>query len=112
MVKKRKQPPLKSKITSALRQVWRWSPERRAALERARVCRGVYGCELCGLGFGPKSVQVDHITPCRIPEDTSWDGFIARLFCPAEGLRVICKGCHASETAKQRKNLSRAKKKT
>jgi 5-methylcytosine-specific restriction endonuclease McrA len=106
----RKQPPIKSKITSALRQVWRWSPERRAALERARVQRGVYECELCGHRSGPKGVQVDHIVPCRLSDDPSWDGFIARLFCGTEGLRVICKGCHEAETAKQAKARSEAKR--
>jgi hypothetical protein len=103
MVKKRKkQPPLKSRITSALRQVWRWSPERRAALERARVCRGSYECELCGHRSGPKGVQVDHVEACRKPGDDSWDGFIARLFCPVEDLRVLCRGCHQVQTKIQR----------
>ena len=108
--KKKAKPNLKSRITSALRQVWRWSPERRAALERARVCRGVYKCEMCGCKSGPKGVQVDHIEPCRKPGDDTWDTFIARLFCPTSGLRVICKGCHDDETEKQRIARSRAKK--
>ncbi len=108
--KRKKKPPLKSKITGALRKVWRWSPERRAALERARVQRGVYECELCGHRSGPKGVQVDHIVPCRLSDDASWDGFIARLFCGTDGLRVICKGCHKAETAKQRAKRSEAKR--
>lgn len=109
-MKKKKKPNTKSRITSALRQVWRFSDERRFALERARLSRGVYQCELCGHKSGPKGVQVDHIVPCRLPGDDSWDGFINRLFCPPEGLQVICKGCHDAETAKQRKARSEAKK--
>lgn len=111
MVKKKAKPNLKSRITSALRQVWRFSPERRLALERSRLTRGRYQCELCGHVSGPKGVQVDHIEPCRKPGDDSWDGFIARLFCSVDGLRVICKGCHEAETAKQRLARSRAKAK-
>jgi hypothetical protein len=43
-------------------------------------------------------------------DDASWDGFIARLFCGAEGLRVICKGCHKDETAKQAKARAEVKR--
>jgi hypothetical protein len=110
--KRKKKPPLKSKITGALRKVWRWSPERRAALERARVCRGSYECELCGHRSGPKGVQVDHQEPVVDPSAgfQGWDVYIARLFCGTEGLRVICKGCHEAETAKQRAKRSEAKR--
>ena len=104
MVKKRKkQPPLKSRITSALRQVWRWSPERRAALERARVCRGSYECELCGHRSGPKGVQVNHKEPVVGVEGfQGWDIYIERLFCDIDGLEIVCSGCHKKETEKQR----------
>lgn len=110
----RSKPNLKSRITSALRQVWRWSPERRAALERARLVRGRYQCNLCGRIFGPNYVQVDHIEPVVDPAGgfQGWDTFIDRLFCSTTGLQVICKGCHAVETAKQRKVRSEAKRLT
>lgn len=106
----KKPTPIKSRITSALRQIWwRYSEARKQALNRVKVSRGRYQCELCDHITGPKGIQVDHIIPCRVPGDDSWDGFIKRLFCSQENLRAICKGCHKEETDKQRKLRSKAK---
>lgn len=79
-----------SKIKSALRQVWRWSPRRVEALRMSRVGRGSYLCAYCKSLFGPKEVQVDHVEPVKMAED--WNQYIEMLF---EGkLQVLCKSCH------------------
>ena len=54
-----------------------------------------YLCALCEGEFPAKEVEVDHIEPV-IPSKgfTSWDDYIARLFCDKSNLQVVCKGCH------------------
>lgn len=42
---------------------------------------------------------VDHINPCgtlKSFEDVR--GFVERLFCEAEGLRLLCEECHQKQT--------------
>jgi hypothetical protein len=40
-------------------------------------------------------MQADHIIPVVGPEGfQTWDIYIARLFCEADGFAAICKGCH------------------
>lgn len=42
---------------------------------------------------------MDHIEPCgslRSFDDVG--GFVSRLFCEVEGLRVLCVGCHNART--------------
>lgn len=104
---------LRSKIRSALRKVWLYSPARRAVKDRARVKKGLYQCEKCGQ-FADK-VDIDHInavgsTPGSrnaTSEDT-WDRMINNMFCDENGMQAICKPCHQEITNEQRK--SRAKK--
>lgn len=91
--------PRHQQIRSALRKIWLWSPERREAKARARVSRGVYRCEMCHQLF-PK-IEIDHMRPLgstpgsrNATIDTTWDGLIERLFCPADMLRALCKDCH------------------
>lgn len=95
---KKKKPKynLKSRITSALRRIWFYGPERREAAKIAKA-RGICSVckELCD------KLQIDHRIPV-VPTDGqpyTWQEYIDRLFCPAEGLRGICKGCHAVFTA-------------
>jgi len=50
-----------------------------------------------------KATQLDHINPCgqlRSLNDVS--GFVERLFCEADGLRILCKPCHLSVTKEER----------
>lgn len=91
----------RSRIRSAVRKLWLWSPMRKEALARARISRGVYRCAECGGTFGPKEIEVDHIQPVGSTRD-SWDLQIERLFCPVEGLRILCKGCHSHHTHPKR----------
>jgi hypothetical protein len=66
----------------------------------ARVERGKYKCATCEDLFGPKEVALDHIQPVVDPKAgfTTWDDYIARLFCAAEGFQVICNSCHDAKT--------------
>ena len=100
----------RQRIRSALRKIWQWSEPRKLAKARARVKRGVYQCEECGGFFGQKDVEVNHIHPVGAfpgsrndDGSATWDQCLARLFCPADDLEVLCKkGCHAKKTRENR----------
>jgi hypothetical protein len=93
-------------VTSQLRRIFRWSPEKRRALAGASVKGSrpaIYKCALC-LKFCIKSdVHVDHIQPVVDPEVgfVDWNTLIERLYCDASGLRVLCVACHKDVTKKQ-----------
>lgn len=112
----------RSFIISALRGATnRWGPKSEA-LRRARISRGVYTCDLCKKQMGatawrvyksgkkkgqPKKVKdavVDHIEPVVEPSVgfTTWDEYIERMFCEADGYQVICHDCHEIKTAEER----------
>lgn len=95
---------LTSVLRSALRKAWRWSPMRSEAMKRAKVAYGRYQCAECGAHKGPRDVAVDHLESVTPPEGlTSWDVYISRLFCPVEGLQVLCKEpCHKEKTRQER----------
>lgn len=79
---------------------YKWS-ERTKALGQARIARGLYKCAICGIDrFKRQEVQLDHIDPVVSVENgfTTWDDYINRLFCPAEGFQVICTQCHDNKT--------------
>lgn len=91
----------KTKIVSATRRIWFYSPLRREALKRAKV-DDYYRCEKC---FGlQEKVHIDHIEPC-VPL-TGWEGFdsfITRLFCEPDQLQVICEKCHSKKSLEETK---------
>lgn len=99
-------------LRSGLRQMSRrWPPIVRQALHAARrplvPKRGnqkwEYGCALCGGWFKYDDVKVDHITP--VGSLRSWDdveGFLRRLLCEVDGLRVVCVVCHEKRHATER----------
>lgn len=88
-------------IKSALRKIWRWSPQRRETLKAKR-------CFICG--NRSEKLYADHITPVVSPSEgfTDWNNYIERLF---DGkLQALCGKCHqikstaeAKERAKKRK---------
>jgi 5-methylcytosine-specific restriction endonuclease McrA len=73
---------------------------RNEALVAARVERGKYLCSGCQDLFGPKEVALDHIVPVVDPKVgfTTWDDYIARLFCEKEGFQILCNSCHDAKT--------------
>lgn len=91
------------KIRSALRKLWLYSPERRQALKRNYALGKMYFCNMCA--FPTPQPQIDHIEPVGPSPGSrasnggeTWDGVINRLFCPSEGLQVVCRECHKLKT--------------
>ena len=98
-------------IKSALRKA-RW-PAKYECIKSAFVGHGInpatghkcklHRCPECQGLFPQSSMNADHIVPCIGPEGfQSWDLFIKRLFCEADGFRAMCEGCHAQVTNKER----------
>ena len=85
-----------SKLRTATRQIWMWSPERREALELAKFGKGkeaLYLCYSCMKKFPKYCMDVDHVIPCgEFSNFEQYADWCYRLF---EGeLRVLCKPCH------------------
>jgi hypothetical protein len=97
----KKRPPynLKSRITSALRKVWLWSPARVAIIKKSRLEGNVcYDCEK----WSTERCDIDHVKPVvGIEGFRDWNTYIERLFNGE--LRPLCKPCHKVVTSKQRK---------
>jgi 5-methylcytosine-specific restriction endonuclease McrA len=104
--KKKKKYNLKSRITSALRRIWFYGPERR---EAAKIAKARGTCAICK-EYHDK-LQIDHINPVvLVTHWDSWQGYIDRLFCSAENLRGICSACHQVVTTLS-KEIRKANKK-
>jgi 5-methylcytosine-specific restriction endonuclease McrA len=99
-------------VFSALRQAsMRW-PVKSAVKRAANVKRGFYLCASCG-EVVPASIKidgkrkdnaiVDHIEPVvPVTGFDSWDACIARLYCGADNLQVLCRACHDRKTKEER----------
>jgi len=90
----------------------RWTAEKRSKLAE----RNSYLCESCKGTFKKKETAMDHIIPVVDPEKgfTSFDEYIDRLYCEAEGFQRLCNPCHDIKTAKEngiRKEVKGFKKK-
>lgn len=90
-------------IRSALRQKSRWwkpisdvkKASRRDYKGENKRQKYEYQCALCEDWFPDKQIEVDHIVPAgSLKSSDDLKGFVERLFCEAEGLRVLCKDCH------------------
>lgn len=86
--------------------------ERTKTIQAARVTRGIYKCANCSALSKIKGMYIDHISPVVDPRVgfMGWDTYIARLFCSADNLQLLCKLCHSHKTDKER--LERKKFKT
>jgi hypothetical protein len=84
MAKRKKKPyNLRSKITSALRRIWFYSPMRREAAIRARDNGNV--CEMCLKS--KDRLEIDHINSVvPISGVYDWEEYINRLFVSSEFL--------------------------
>jgi hypothetical protein len=98
-----------SLIRSALRQKSRWFLPIRNCKERQKVAyvgpnkkrKWMYQCENCKELFDSKEVNVHHTIECG--ELNSFDdlpGFVQRLFCNSEDLKLVCSKCHDREHGK------------
>jgi 5-methylcytosine-specific restriction endonuclease McrA len=91
MAKKRRKTPLTktlySRISSTLRRVWQWSPERKA---RIKLANGA--CEHCGLEVKGYDACVHHVRPAdfrRIERVVREE-----LLCEVDNLLLLCRDCH------------------
>lgn len=54
-----------------------------------------YQCSICKEWYPDKNIEVDHLIPAgSLRSGDDLKGFVERLFCEKEGLRVLCKPCH------------------
>lgn len=64
-----------------------------------------FKCAECKKFYLQREVEVDHIIPCgSLKSYTDLPGFVERMFCGMDGLRVVCKPCHKRIT-KEAKNV-------
>jgi 5-methylcytosine-specific restriction endonuclease McrA len=104
--KKPKKYNLRSRLTSAIRRVWLYSPHRNQILKDAKAAGNK--CNICKKP--QEKLEVDHVKPTV--KLSGWDGdwtfFINTMF---EGEMVaLCKNCHQAKTALQRETRKKLKK--
>lgn len=85
-------PHAKTRLRSAIRDVWHGSYARKLAAERCIGKDGFPRCEQCGRKV-PK-VTIDHMVPVGEVDD----GFIRRMFCSSDRLKALCGPCHSVKT--------------
>jgi hypothetical protein len=90
----------KARIKGNLRMMFVRSSERSEALKRAS-----YSCEKCGIKQSKKKgcevkIEVHHKEGINV-----WNEVISliqeKILCDSSKLQVLCRDCHAEETAKQ-----------
>jgi hypothetical protein len=124
---KQKEFVLKVLLFSTLRGVFKKTPMYNQARSRAKeeyftdskhgkkIRRVHYICAICDGRFedrvGNREVQIDHLEPVINPETgfVDFNTYIDRLFCPTEGLQLLCKSCH-SKKSKEENKLRKKKK--
>ena len=106
IVKKTRKYNLKSRITSALRRIWRFHPVRSQCYKdalhqkRSRSKDDVYKCGKCDFLGTRGEFDLDHRNPVICPQAgfVNWDTYIDRLFCDPSNLWLLCKVCHVEKT--------------
>ena len=113
----------RSFVISALRAASRRWPVKWAVLKDAFAGKSLnrktgklaqhYRCAHCRANFPAADVVVDHINPVvdTMKGFTTWDEYVERMFVEAEGLQVLCKGCHKEKTATERKERKNVRSK-
>lgn len=104
MAKKKKKFNYKSKIMSAARRIWLYSPMRTEAKKRNVTDDGFHRCEICYRLT--EEINIDH-EPSVIPLTgyDSYDNVFSRMFCESDQLKKLCVPCHDAKT--KRENLIR-----
>ena len=76
----------------------KWGP-RYQTINRNKLDRGKYKCELCD-HIGPlNTVQVDHTVPVTpVTGFDNFDAYMRRLCCTAEEMKLLCKECHKKKS--------------
>jgi hypothetical protein len=105
------------KIIAAIRKVWRFSPERRAVIDAARVLdfHHEVWCAKCNTRVHVKLACVDHVESCvPLTGFDSWDAYIHRM--RTNQMQILCEPCHKAKTkeenATRRANKPKKEKKT
>jgi hypothetical protein len=105
---------LQSKITSALRKVWRYSPEKHEAIAKARDIGNPKHviCNNCKASVHEKLIAVDHDVPVVGPQGfVDWNTYIDNMFkCGVDNLKVMCEFCHKAKTKEETKARAEYKK--
>jgi len=84
------------------------SANRRKYTGKDKRIKWTYVCTVCKTERQGKEIEVDHITPAgSLKCYNDLPGFVERLFCSEDDLRVVCKLCHREITAKEKKNASK-----
>ncbi len=61
-------------------------------------------CAVCEAWFAEKETQVDHIIPAgTFLCDDDYKTFVPGLLCSRTNIQVLCKPCHATKTAGEKK---------
>ena len=110
----------RSFIVSALRSATgRWGPKQ-ICIKNARVARGKYKCEGCGV-VGPatlppkegnkrriKNIVADHILPVVDPRVgfTTYDEWVERCFVEVNGYQALCNDCHVHIKTKKEREVA------
>ncbi len=96
---------VESKIRSALRKIWLYSPQRRETLNRAKI-KGLplWLCHTCKGSFVKEQVHVHHKITCGKSGMGNFDNFIDKLFNGK--LEVLCVFCHNDEHDKENKVIN------
>lgn len=112
-LRKKKKYNLKSRITSALRRIWFYGPQRKEAAARAKA--SCNKCELCKKLYD--KLECDHRIPVvPVTGFDNWQSYIDRLFCDSKDLVMLCKSCHFAKTTIQKtqrktnKNIDKLRK--
>ena len=103
-------------IRSALRNRSRfWKPITQCKNNARRKYNGPnkrmrweYQCNKCKKWFNATSVSVDHIKPVgTLTKFEDLPNFVRNLFCEAQNLQCLCKGCHDKKTSKEKKSKTK-----
>ena len=93
---------LKGIILKALRRGFYISGLYNKVLQKFRLRRGVYKCEICKEETARKDVNVDHIIPVGLSDD--WNHIIHKMF-DIENCQVLCIPCHKIKTKQDIKQI-------
>lgn len=117
-------PKERNLLKGAMRRIFSRSDLRKAVLEatvvvysdpeRKRVKRWSR-CEECKKLVPTYTIEVDHIIPIILPEETmedlTWDKLIDRIWCQRDNLRGVCGDCHDLKTKAENKIRAENRKK-
>lgn len=102
----------RSQVRGAARRIWMWSPARREAIRSARIAPNTVQCASCKSRMvenpkdgANKQWQVDHTEPASeaAKKIHDWNDWFERLFCPPDGMKILCVECHDKKTKRENK---------